>query len=165
MDADDTPQSLSDVIQAHLAQLQNLIDEHGWAVHAVEGTSQGRPQFAHTVGFQDAFDHPEVVVYGLPERLSGRILNGLGELIRQGNAPRVETRTPDVISNYDVVFIPVTDPAADDDLIILGAMWEGRQNRAVQLVWPDSDGHFPWNPECDPATAQNQPVRGSAPLL
>ena len=165
MNTEDTPPSLPNVIAEHLAQLQNLIDEHGWAVHAIEGAGEGGPPFAHTVGLSQTFDHPEVLVYGLPEQLAGKILNGVGQRINAGDPPPVGTRVPDVINHYDVVFIPMVDGPGTDDVIILDAMWEGRSERVVQLVWPDQHGRFPWDPECDPDIVRNQPVRGSAPML
>ena len=165
MDSHRPPQSLSDAIDDHLLRLRQMVDEHGWGIQVAQGSSQGTPAFVHTVGFGVTLDHPEIVIYGLPQHVAGGICNHVGQLIASGRGPTTDVRTPGLIPDYDVVLIEVTDPDGMDDLVVVGAMWPDLPIRAWQLVWPDVDGRFPWNPESDPDFAANQPIRGAAPRV
>ena len=56
---------------------------HGWAATAVFGDDIGE-SFAYTVGLT-GFDHPELLLTGMPPEVAGRLLNGAGERVRSGD--------------------------------------------------------------------------------
>ncbi len=43
--------------------------------------------FAYTVGLT-GFDHPELLLTGMPPEVAGRLLNGAGERVRSGDPLR-----------------------------------------------------------------------------
>ena len=79
-----------------LAELVELIDRYGWAVrHVGAGDQPGEAAFSYTVGLT-AFDHPEMVVVGMPFEHSQGFLNLIGSLVRDGRTFLHGTTTRDL---------------------------------------------------------------------
>ena len=118
-----------------------LVRRNGWAVQGVGG----RQPFAYTVGLS-VCGLPELVVTGLPDARAARLLN---EVARRGlhdelfSGQRVPTSGP------HVHVLAVARP--HDHLLTATALY-GKAVRALQLVWPDDQGRYPWQ-----AGAQSQP--------
>ena len=135
-----------------LRDLRGVIDRFGWAVlHG--GGSPGDPRYSYTVGLS-AWQHPEVVVVGLPFQAGETYLNLVGEAVRAGArfSPGVVT-TSLTDADSPVVFLQVTET----DRLALAEQFNGSVD-ALQLVWPDSTGLLPWD-----EGHRNPP--GSQPLL
>ena len=67
----------------HDRQLLADVEQHGLHVIGVEEDEEG-PGFAYSIGLYHSFDHPEVIVFGLPVRVMHPIINGIGEQVRAG---------------------------------------------------------------------------------
>jgi hypothetical protein len=141
-------------VQAYLDELNETMMQHGWAVQYVE--SDLAP-FAYTLGLT-RYDLPELLITGVSAQRAGRLLNGvarrcvgLGALVpgAQFAVPSgplievVEVDHPDAHLNFAVAFF-------------------GREIRALQLVWADRRGRWPWAEEFnrDFRGRDTQPVLG-----
>jgi Domain of unknown function (DUF4262) len=62
-----------------------LIARFGWMVLSVGGGSLARPPWSYTIGLSRGFDHPELVVVGLPYRRAHAMLNGLSTQVAAGD--------------------------------------------------------------------------------
>jgi hypothetical protein len=125
------------------ASYANLIIKFGWA--AVGIFSEDEPPWMYTVGLQDTHDHPELVIYGLPLNLMHELLASAVQEIEQGKRFEPGTLADGVIAGYKVAVVKVDEPLdpryplnvatffKEDDLI-----------EAVQFVWPQEGGEFPW---------------------
>jgi hypothetical protein len=124
-----------------LAELQALIQRYGWAVRRVlaDPFTDAAP-FSYTVGLT-AFDHPEVVVTGMPFEPAQAFLNMVGERVRAGASYVAGTRDTSLTDHGDVAFIQAVDTAG---LHAVEQVYG--QVRAMQLIWPDSAGAYPWEP-------------------
>jgi len=74
--------------------LQDLIDRKekwGWALQGVEA----RPPWTYTIGLLERFDHPELVMTGVPITVAFNVLNVLGTRIAVGE--RFEPGTEDIV--------------------------------------------------------------------
>lgn len=122
--------------QDYLDELYATMLKFGWAVQYVE--SEWAP-FAYTVGLT-RYDLPELLITGVSSQRAGRLLNGVarryvgrGALTpgRQFTVPSgplievVEVDHPDAHLNYAMAFF-------------------GSGVRALQLVWADRRGRWPW---------------------
>ena len=114
--------------------------------------------FTYTVGLTP-LGHPELLVYGLPPEVAERLLNVLVREIRQGRQlrPGDQVRQP---GNAAAIFtaIAVLD---DDDLEMVREIY-GSSDYALQLVWSDEHGRFPWADGYAP-WRHRQPIRGLRP--
>jgi len=124
-----------------------IIARNGWAVQAVSG-SQGRAPFAYTVGLV-AMGLPELLVTGLKPAAAGALLNAVGAApgLRPGELLEVDGR------QLEVVHLP--HPEAH--LYVAHNLY-GENLRAMQLVWQDDRGHFPW-------CKSHRAGRGGQPVL
>ena len=137
---------------ASLGKILHLIDEHGWAVVGVggggcdcagcdggtdEGTDDGT-EFSYTVGLS-TLGFPEVITYGLPQRVAQACLNRIGQQVSAGKPPRVGTMVEHVFQGLRGYLLDASDTS---DLVVVGQVYP--EIVAAQLIWPDRHGRFPW---------------------
>lgn len=118
------------------------------------------PPFAYTVGLEFLYEHPELLVYGLPPDLSGALLNGLAGAVQEGRrfGPGEICSTDEFGLGFDVKFGTVLEHHRED--IMLTACWfhGGSGFRALQLLWPDENGRFPDHPLFQKEFVLEQPL-------
>jgi hypothetical protein len=124
------------------ADLRLLIERFGWAVeHVRVPRGSAEAPSSYTVGLT-AVGHPEIVLLGLPAAVAQDFLNAVAEKVRSGGSYTHGQRTADFTDdNGPVVFLRVEEP---DRLVSAREMYGSVE--ALQLVWPDSAGHLPWEP-------------------
>ena len=122
-----------------LRDLRRVVDRFGWAVLHGGGGAPGDPRYSYTVGLA-AWQHPEVIVVGLPFQAGETYLNLVGEAVRAG-ARFTPGTTTTALTDADspVVFLQVEDTAR----LTVAEQYNGSAE-ALQLVWPDSTGKLPW---------------------
>jgi len=122
--------------EEYLDEVRETVRVNGWAVQAVE---DDRRPFAYTIGLHDR-GLPELLVTGLSPERAARVLNDVagatvggrvldpGAHIAVGAGPLLE-------------IVEVEHPDAHMDFAVaLG----GPDVRALQLVWADDRGRWPW---------------------
>jgi hypothetical protein len=131
-------------------KLLSNVRQHGWHIVAVfdDGNAEEvRPDFAFSVGLYLNHQHPEIVVMGLPQAKAGRIINAVGAYVRSGKQIKPDVRYSEFAEGRDVIFRSVRDENYGE---YLGSgLWFYRSLLpeffpALQLVWPDMAGKFPW---------------------
>lgn len=141
-----------------------IIQQFGWAVVHVLPADEDPPgtvPFAYTVGLTAA-GRPELIIAGLPPDLGHQLLNELAARVHEEGARFQHGRR-------------VTDLIVEQDVVILtGAptpeLWPGAalarygrpKVRLQQLVWPDPENLFPWQPGY-PAEEFHQPLIDAPP--
>lgn len=137
-------------MQEYLAEVRKTMLRHGWAVQYVE---DARVPYAYTVGLT-RHDVPELLVTGVPPQRAVRLLNLVGERsVREGPpAPRVQ------IEIRPGPLLEVVEVEHPDAHMNCAAAIFGNELRALQLVWADRRGRWPWGPGFNDG-------RGSQPVL
>jgi uncharacterized protein DUF4262 len=157
-------------ITAYLDHLEGVIAEQGWAIHTVlppVDDPDPDPPFAYTVGLSGPrFGHPELLVVGLGRDTAGIVRNDLGERVRDGQRLHAGQRINDLLEDVDGGPVQVelvrVDDAADERAPLTAAnrlYGHGRPIDALQVVWPDHNHRFPWDPGYDAMRAM-QPLLG-----
>jgi hypothetical protein len=150
----------------HAASLEEVVAlakqhmrQYGWALTGV-GEGEDSPPFHYTTGLYKRFQHPELVVVGLPYEAGGVILNLVGETIKRGahygggetlvGIATVPLRTRRVAVPTDGVGSPMMTKRiyGYDDFPYL------------QLLWPDRHGAWPDAPRF--AAPAQQPLLPAA---
>ena len=112
------------------------IEEHGWHGVLVPDDAEG-PGFAYSIG-----QEPEILVFGLEPEVMHAVLNACAE------ATEIKPDVPlsGFLPGFSVVFRAVDK--AHYPAYLGYAMWyhEGSDFPALQCVWPDDAGKFPWEP-------------------
>ena len=120
------------------ATLAKQIESSGWIIQGVAGDRLHAP-FAYTVGLTD-FGLPELVVTGLRHRLACALLDEVAEHSLHGEPPRPGDRVQlDAGPLLEVVAL-----AHPDAHLFTAVALRGPQITALQLVWADDRGHWPW---------------------
>lgn len=123
-------------------KVQSAIDAHGWAVQGVfPSTDDDGAPFAYTVGMT-ARSLPELLIYGLPSQVATLVLNAAGARMGEDGPPQDGQRLSGLIANYDLA---VVNAVHTRDLAMARRFYGNDQVRAVQLVWPDQEGRYPWD--------------------
>ncbi|MGO8886751.1 MAG: DUF4262 domain-containing protein [Streptosporangiaceae bacterium] len=124
---------------APLDELRRSIACSGWAVRRI-GRGRFTPSRAYTAGLA-GHDRPELIVTGLPLSRAARLLNELAaDAIRAAPEPGARICVP---GSAPIEIVDVTCPAAH---LPAAAELYGRNIRAMQLVYADDLGHWPWDP-------------------
>lgn len=158
------------------AELRRRVDEHGWAVEVVgsacvvPGCQWGRlrPEddvdFGYTVGLC-RFDHPELIVTGLPQTETAFPLDEAARLAAAGYRLSAGNWVELYCYPY-LAFLLAVEPA-QSARYLLGANRLYRKPggppvAALQLVWPDVEGWLPWEEEYA-MVPEAQPLLGLVP--
>lgn len=123
-------------IEEYFDELRETIRRHGWAVQYIE---DDRRPFAYTIGLHDR-GLPELLITGqLPPR-SVSVLNAVANAAVNGSVflPGEHMALGDEVL---IEFVEVDHPDAHLKFAVaLG----GPEVRALQLVWADERGRWPW---------------------
>lgn len=103
------------------------------------------PAFAYTIGLF-GFRHPELLVFGLPPSTTARVLNTIGDRIRDGESlvPGHMVR----IEAWDRRIVPETVPNPGEILVGANRYYDRPPEASVpalQLTYEDAAGRFPWD--------------------
>jgi hypothetical protein len=132
------------------------IETCGWHVVLAPEDGEG-PGFAYTVGLFETFQHPEVIIFGLPLKIMHRTLNCVGELVRGGLTLTPGGASSEVIENYEVRF----ETVAKRHFRLFGyAMWfyEVDDFPTLQSLWPGASGDFPGDSDAPEWLTRAQPL-------
>lgn len=135
----------------YLDEVYATMLRHGWAVQYVE---DHRTPFAYTVDLTRR-GLPELPVTGLAPQRATRVLNNIGRVVRCGDPPAVGEQIA-VSAGPLVEVVEVEHP--DAHLYCAVAIF-GEKVRALQLVWADARGCWPWAPNFAEGRVR-QPVLG-----
>jgi hypothetical protein len=125
--------------QEYLGHLRELLERHCWVVQGVQRERQ-RPPYAYTVGLP-RHQRPELVVTGLPYGRAVDLLNSVAEHVLHADAPG----PGEVLSLRGepmIEVVRVTEPGVH---LRVAAALNGPGFSALQLVYADDRGHWPWD--------------------
>lgn len=129
----------------YLKHIGTIIKDSGWVVQAVQPTRNGvGPTFAYTIGLIQRGCAAEILVSGLPATLSHAILNQIAASMVNGTGmPPTSWELP---GDRPYTMLPVFVTHNEEPLIPSMAMryYDSSGIAVVQYVWPDEDGHYPW---------------------
>jgi hypothetical protein len=127
------------LVAEYLTQILGRIDETGWVVQSV-GAEDPRPPWAYTAGLT-RHGLPELVVTGLDAHPSARLLNAVAaESLEAGPLQPGQVLTARGLPPIEVVAL--AEPSAHLSLAIT---LYGPDVRALQLVYADEEGAYPWS--------------------
>lgn len=139
-----------------LRKVRDDITKYGLSVIAVP--SDGKtPSLAYSVGLWQGHHHPEIVTFGLPPRVAHVIINDIGKGVLAGK----KFKDGDIVkklANFPVALVSVPKDRFEGVLNVCLAFYEHSEFEALQLVWPDREGRFPWQNGFDEKFRRAQPL-------
>jgi hypothetical protein len=151
----------------HRDKIAWMIETDGWAIEPVAARLDmvpPRPPYAYTIGIEDGFGFPEIVVFGLKPVAAKGLIGLVVDVLRQEvEMPVGELFTGLLDHDLRAVLLPV-DLERYGGLFTTAASWYGGiEFRVVQFVWPDRNGWMPWESGFDRQVLGAQPVIGDGP--
>jgi hypothetical protein len=126
------------------------------SVFPTDGDAPDFVPFTYTIGLTD-MGWPELIIAGLPGHVAGSILNRVvDQCLEKFGEPVAGVVDLDEVANYPVRFQSISDAQRDEYMKWAVARQErvhGPEPRALQVVFPDPDGRWPDDPECEAKTA------------
>lgn len=151
------PRSPSEGDVSREEEIAKAVAEHGWTAISI---SDSEPPFVYTAGLMFSHDHPELIVLGLPENGYG-IVAVMADEIGKGRSFTDTDRHDNVLVTGQVATRDV-HPTRHEMYLGYAMGYCREQGRmgelgALQVFWPDRDGKFPFEPNCDEGVYAAQP--------
>ncbi len=138
------------------------VKAHGWGVMQVQGIDMD--DWAFTVGLWHSFRVPDLAMFGLRLEDMAQWLNIAAAKFRDEGAVQAEAALDGVLQGFPLLVKPVRREWFEP-LFGWGRWFYDREAFPLrQLVWPDSNGKFPWSPEAGERCRTAQPQLWLAPL-
>lgn len=159
---DPPPEGFDATVQARIDQMQaeirDKIAADGWfAIHVFADGDKSPYSFTYSIGLWPA--HPELIVVNLPARLATALIyEAQHRFASHGDRFEDGKVYAELIRDHDAAVEAVPEAAVAEHLRWAIDYHKGPATvTAVQIVWPDPEGHFPWEPGYD-GDALPQPV-------
>lgn len=134
------------------------IEEHGCSVTSVFDPDGKQPPFSYSIGITRSCGAPELIVMGLNASLGKWLVNEYRRRVGAGEAFVPGVLYLGFLEGFAVRFAPVPADAREEYMCSTCWLYGGPQFEALQLVWPGTDGFWPWQPEAGDWMRLNQPV-------
>ena len=149
----DSPASTLDADEADFVA---NIRTHGWFGTSVLADDEG-PGFTYTTGFWVGLGFPEIILFSLGSEISHDVLWDVYREVKGGRQIPAGPFVPDVFANGGAYFFPVGKQHYRDHLGWSRWFYDGDDFPCLQLVWGDTKGMFPWQPEFEGRFKSKQP--------
>lgn len=150
-------------MEERLEEFDADIATYGWVVMKVASNCPPDPDFAYSIGLFQSYEHPEIILVGLPEDIAHQIINDVGAAVRSGKRYNAGGTSDEFLERYEVTFRAVPEYQYGAYLG-WGCRYYGEQGFPVlQLVYPDRAGRWPWHEEASAAFRAAQPVLADTP--
>jgi len=143
-------------LDEHERNFVSKIREHGWFNTRILAEAED-PGFSFTTGFWVNTSQPELIIFSLRDGLAHDVLWDLFREAKAGVALAVGKRTDQVFANLPAYVFPMAKRHYREHLGWSRWFYGGDKFPCLQIVWPDREGLFPWEPGFDPAFANDQP--------
>ena len=143
---------------AHDIKVLSDVKEYGF--HIVWIKSEGlQPDYGFTIGLEYSYEHPEIILMGLPIGAVKNIINKLGAEIKKGQK-FIDSDDYIKISSQKFM-VKKMDPSNYGEYIGY-FMWFYRSLKTppavMQLFWPDESDKFPWDDGFNEKFLNSQPL-------
>src|SRR5262245_61632670 len=125
-------------------QVVSDVEKVGWHVVLVSSDEMTHG-FAFTIGLFHTYQHPEVILFGLPHKVAVAVLNLIGTSVKSGHRLQAGDRSDEFLEGYSCAFVDFPRTSYHDFLGYAKWYYKGEEFPALQCVWPDREGRFPWD--------------------
>lgn len=131
------------------------IEQFGWHIIKVPEDNEG-PGFAYSVGLFKSYQHPEIIIFGLPIETMHKILNNIGIQIKSGtNIQHNSLHSGILKAGFTVKFRNVS--LEGKEFLGMATKYYMHNFEALQLLWPDKSNVLPDSENCDSLVKNKQP--------
>jgi hypothetical protein len=139
-------------------QVHEDINTYGWHVVKVFDPTSELPNFAYSIGAYHSYQQPEIIMFGLDLDDLHTIINDIVGAMKSGKPIITNNPYEEFLDGYACIFRPVIHKHYDGHFGYALWCYKDSDFPALQCFWPDRNGLYPWEPNCNPAVAQLQPL-------
>jgi Domain of unknown function (DUF4262) len=137
------------------------ISEYGWHVtNIIE--DNGCPPWSFTIGLFETWNHPEFIVIGRSRATSYEMLKTLADDIELNRPPDLTDPDGQLLLGMKCRFIEVLPRYYSDYVGFANWFYRKRQFPLYQIIWPNSEGIYPWASNASRTFKEWQPVLGES---
>ena len=121
------------------------IQQYGWHFIEIPEDDIG-PGYLFTVGLYYSYSHPEILLMGLDSEISRAFLQSIAGGIKTG-AKYLDGSMDSDLASFPIAFKGIALSRYHDYLGYANWLYRAAPNGfpAVQFIWPDKAGKFPWD--------------------
>jgi hypothetical protein len=140
-----------------LIQTKTNIVKYGLQVIMVSGSDYS-PSFAYSIGLFETYNQPEIICFGLSDKLGHEIINDVADLMKSGERIKTYTNYGNIFDDSRAEFLPVDNRNIDDYFGTALNYYGTTKFPAIQLVWTDTNNKFPWEEDFEEKFLRTQPL-------
>ncbi len=135
--------------------IKNNIVKYGWQFQFVFDSEGDKPDFSYSIGFEETYKHPEVMIFGLKRETMHSILSDIANDLSKGRKFLADIRTNDVLSGEFEVMFKLVKNEFLPEYTGIASQYYNKQFRAMVMFWPDKSNVLPTEEGCT-LTVQNE---------
>ena len=125
------------------------IEQYGChIIHVLE--DEVGPCFTYSIGIERTSHRPELIVTGLKPEIAQSIINNYSSRVQSGEVFEADTSYADFLEGFDVRFAPVSKAHYKEYFGWARWLYDGNDFRVYQLIWPSTEGVWPWDQNARP---------------
>ncbi len=132
------------------------VREHGFFRTEVFGDDKG-PGFSYSTGFWVAAGQPELIMFGMKGEIAHDVFWDVFRDAKTNVPLPLGRKTDQIFANLPAYAFPIAERFYAEHLVWSRWFYGGNDFPCLQIVWPDRESVFPWEPGFDPAFADDQP--------
>ncbi|MDH5178060.1 MAG: DUF4262 domain-containing protein [Gammaproteobacteria bacterium] len=138
--------------------IEENIKKFGWQYQYVFDEAGEKQDFSYTIGLEESFLHPEIMIFGLKRDQMHKILSELVTDIKKGRVFKPNEKTGDIVAGgYEVMFKPLKEEYIPE-YAGTAANYYKKSFRVYVMLWPDKNNILPTEPGCE-ITVQNEALQ------
>jgi hypothetical protein len=138
------------------------IAEFGWhAVNVIE--DNGQPPWSYSIGLYESWQFPEIIIIGRSRAIAHLILSTIATDLDDNHRPDLNLPTDLVLPGAACLLLEVAARYYPDYVGFARWYYRRRHFTLYQIIWPNNDGHYPWDPRAPGTFKEWQPLLGEAP--
>jgi len=133
------------------------IRKHGFFVQGVFPTKYEPGElFLYTIGFWQKWQHPEIVIFGVPPEVAHQLLWNVWHHVEGGGRIQDGQQVPNIAEGYLAHFRSAPTNHPRYSFGVARAYYGHSDFEVLQLVIPDEQGRWPWEPGYPEGLARSQ---------
>ena len=107
------------------------------------------PNFSYSIGINQTLNKPELIIVGLKKEIAHPIINDYYDRLNKGEIFEPGNYYGNFLDGCEVLFIDVAEQYYESHMGWCRWIYKGNKFNALQLVYPTTDGIWPWDKEAD----------------
>lgn len=134
------------------------IEKYGCSVTSVFDEKGEEPPFSYSIGIAKTAMAPELIVVGLKKDIGHWLINEYNRRVRAGERFSPGTPYTGFLEGHPVQFGVVAQDQREEYMRSAAWLHGGPGFEALQLIWPSTDGIWPWDAEASERFRRQQPL-------